>query len=221
MENSKISVIEARIAIVAIITYQFLLIALIFIRPDLDPSWHTISEWAIGKHGWIMTTTFLISALSYAALFFFLLPQIKGISGWIGISILFICIIGTICVGAFTTDPMTTHTLSTTGIIHMIGGGSALMLLPFAALIINLSLAFKNKAWAKVRTILIWTAGIPLFGFISFVTYHTIYVTPLGDYAYGPGVNIGWPPRFALFTYMIWVVVLAGQGIRLKKLNLA
>ena len=25
-----------------------LLIAPIFIRPDLDPSWHTISEWAIG-----------------------------------------------------------------------------------------------------------------------------------------------------------------------------
>lgn len=33
---------------IAAVTYQILLIALIFIRSDLDPSWHTISEWAIG-----------------------------------------------------------------------------------------------------------------------------------------------------------------------------
>ncbi len=25
--------------------------AALLIRPDLDPSWHTISEWAIGPYG--------------------------------------------------------------------------------------------------------------------------------------------------------------------------
>ena len=40
----------------------------LFLRPDLDPSWHTISEWAIGQHGWIMSGAFLISALSYAGI---------------------------------------------------------------------------------------------------------------------------------------------------------
>jgi hypothetical protein len=67
--SAAISTRAARLAIVAIVSYQILLIALIFLRPDLAPSWHTISEWAIGPYGWIMSAAFLISALSYAALF--------------------------------------------------------------------------------------------------------------------------------------------------------
>ena len=50
--SEAISTRAARLAIAAIITYQLVLIALIFLRPDLDPSWHTISEWAIGSYGW-------------------------------------------------------------------------------------------------------------------------------------------------------------------------
>jgi DNA-binding FrmR family transcriptional regulator len=50
-----ISTRAARLAIIAIVSYQILLIALIFLRPDLAPSWHTISEWAIGRYGWIMS----------------------------------------------------------------------------------------------------------------------------------------------------------------------
>jgi hypothetical protein len=53
-----ISVTAARLSIAAVITYQVTLIALIFIRPDLDPYWHTISEWAIGPYGWIMSLAF-------------------------------------------------------------------------------------------------------------------------------------------------------------------
>jgi hypothetical protein len=30
----------------------------------------------------------------------------------------------------------------------------------------------------------------------------------MGD-VHGPGVNIGWPPRFALATYAVWIVTLA------------
>jgi hypothetical protein len=53
--SAAISTRAARLAIVAIASYQILLIALIFLRPDLAPSWHTISEWAIGPYGWIMS----------------------------------------------------------------------------------------------------------------------------------------------------------------------
>jgi hypothetical protein len=42
----------ARLASAAAISYKALLVLLIFLRPDLDPSWHTISEWAIGRYGW-------------------------------------------------------------------------------------------------------------------------------------------------------------------------
>jgi hypothetical protein len=65
--SAPISTRAARLAIVAIVSYQILLIALIFLRPDLAPSWHTISEWAIRPYGRIMSDAFLISAVSYAA----------------------------------------------------------------------------------------------------------------------------------------------------------
>ena len=212
------SIRAARLAIVAIVLYQILLIALIFLRPDLAPSRHTISEWAIGPYGWIMSGAFLISAMSYAALFVMLKPQLHGSLGRIGLGIFLMCVIGATGLGICTTDPMPLHSpLSTTGTLHVIFGTSQLVLLPFAALLINLSLARNNETWAPARHILLWTAGLPLFGFLSFAVYSAIFVFPLGPSAYGPGVNIGWPPRFAFLTYMLWVVILGWQVTRCSR----
>jgi hypothetical membrane protein len=216
--SAAISTRAARLAIVAIVSYQILLIALIFVRPDLAPSWHTISEWAIGRYGWIMSGAFLISALSYAALFVMLKSQLHGSLGRMGLGILLICMIGATGVGIFTTDPMPLHfPLSTRGTLHVIFGTSQLVLLPFAALLINLSLARDNEAWRPTRRVLLWTAGLPLFGFLSFAVYSAIFVFPLGPGAYGPGVNIGWPPRFAFLTYMLWVVTLGWQATKCSR----
>ena len=209
-----ISTGAARLAIVATVSYQILLIALIFLRPDLAPSWHTISEWAIGPYGWVMSVTFLISALSYAALFLMLKSQVRGILGRIGLCILMICVIGATGVGIFTTDPMPMHfPLSIRGTLHVIFGTTQFVLLPFAAILINISLARKSETWCRARRILLWTAGVPLLGFLSFMVYTVVFVAPLGPGAYGPGVNIGWPPRFAFFTYMIWVLTLGYEAI--------
>lgn len=148
----------ARLSIAAIITYQALLVALILLRPDLDPSWHTISEWAIGKHGWIMTIAFFISAISYVFLFVAIKPEIKGKIGKVGLILFFICIVGTFGVGIFTTDPMEMIANPTTrGRLHIIFGSSALFLLPFAALLLSYSLAMKNDAWAPAKHLLLLT----------------------------------------------------------------
>ena len=80
-----ISLTAAWLSIAAVITYQVTLIALIFIRPDLDPSWHTISEWAIGRYGWIMSLAFLVSAVSYGSLFIAIKSQIQCIWGKVGL----------------------------------------------------------------------------------------------------------------------------------------
>ena len=213
-----ISTNAAQLAMGASVTYQILLIVLIFLRPDLDPSWHTISEWAIGQYGWIMSGAFLISAASYGGLFLMLKSELRGALGRIGLGILLVCVIGATGVGLFTTDPMPPRfPLSTRGTLHVILGTGQLVLLPFAALLINLSLAYKNATWIKARGVLLLTSALPPLGFLSFVLYSVIFLVPLGPGAYGPGVNIGWPPRFAFFTYMVWVVVLGWQAIQCSK----
>jgi len=107
--------------------------------------------------------------------------------------------------------------LSRRGTLHVIFGTSQLVLLPFSALLINLSLARKNEAWGSARRVLLWSAVLPLFGFLSFAVYSAIFVFPLGPGAYGPGVNIGWPPRFAFLTYMLWVVTLGWQATKCSR----
>lgn len=132
--STTISTAAARLAIAGIAVYQILLVVLIFVRPDLDPSWHTISEWAIGPYGWIMSGAFLISVASYAGLFLMLKSQLRGALGRIGLGILLVCVIGATGVGLFTTDPMPLHfPLSTRGTLHLISGTGQLVLLPFAA----------------------------------------------------------------------------------------
>jgi hypothetical protein len=127
------------------------------------------------------------------------------------------CVIGATGVGICTTDPMPLHfPLSTRGTLHMIFGTGQLVLLPFAALLINLGLA-RNEGWRSARRVLLWTASLPLFGFLSFAVYSAIFVFPLGPDAYGPGVNIGWPPRFTFLTYMLWVVILGWEATRCSR----
>jgi len=201
----------------AVSAYQVLLPALIPLRPDLDPSWHTISEWAIGPYGWLMRCAFFASALSYAALFVMLKRQVRGTMGRVGLWMLFACVVGTVGVGLFTTDSLDgpVKMPSATGALHILFGTTGLCLLPLAALLINLSLARKNRAWSAYRVPLLWTAGVPLLGFLGFAIYTACFVAPLGPGARGPGVHIGWPPRFAFLSYAIWLVSLAWQALRL------
>lgn len=65
---TKISQPAAKLAIAAVITYQLMLFGLIFARPDMDPSWRALSEYALGPRGWMMSAAFLLGALSYGSL---------------------------------------------------------------------------------------------------------------------------------------------------------
>ena len=39
----------------------------------------------------------------------------------------------------------------------------------------------------------------------------------MGEAAYGPGAPPGWPPRFLLLSYVVWLITLAAQAIRLRR----
>jgi hypothetical protein len=49
-----ISRVAALLSFAGAATFVVLLAALHFIKPELDPSWHFISEYAIGDYGWII-----------------------------------------------------------------------------------------------------------------------------------------------------------------------
>jgi hypothetical protein len=207
-------VVAARGSIAAVLTYQALLAALIFIRPELDPDWQTISVYALGPRGWIMVLAFLISASSYALLFTAVAGDARGPLGRIGLGLLAVCVAGTVGVGLFRTDPITASPGSGTavGALHTAFGSTALVLLPFAALLINLSLARRDTGWATARRPLLWTSALPLLAFAGHAAWVVVELPP--DGRLGPGVNVGWPARLLLLAYMVWLIVLAVQAVK-------
>jgi hypothetical protein len=89
---------------------------LIFIRPELDPYWHPIGEWTIGRNGWIMIMAFLISAIGYGALFIALRKIITVGYGNRARHFIYLP-----APGRVETQQMN---LTTTGMLHMMGGGT-------------------------------------------------------------------------------------------------
>jgi hypothetical protein len=71
----------ARIVITAILAYQALSVAAIIANPQSNPLTRQLSEYALGRQGWLQGAAFLASALSYAALFAALRPDVHGVPG--------------------------------------------------------------------------------------------------------------------------------------------
>jgi len=193
---SQAAELAAWLAILATGATIFLLISLHALSPEFSPSWRVISEYAFGHYAWVLSLMFLSRGIGTWALVVAIWSQVHTNSGKVGLWFLIIAGTGEAMASSYALHPP----LSTRGTLHVVFGTSQLALLPFAALLINLSLVRNNEAWRPTRRLLLWTAGFPLFGFLSFAVYSAIFVFPLGPGAYGPGVNIGWPPRFAFLT---------------------
>lgn len=212
--SATISLTSARLALSTAVLFLILLAALHAIKPELDPSWRFISEYAIGDYGWIMRLAFVSLALSCASLAIALWPQTNGIAGKIGLLLLLISAVGMAMAGIFTTDPITPsrNAMTTSGRLHELG--VTLDLTPFAALLISWSLIRRNPAWSSARRALLWTAGLPLLGLIMFIGSVSLMLPSGGEF--GPEVLVGWPNRFLMVTYCVWLITVARHAIRLN-----
>jgi hypothetical protein len=64
-----ISLPAGRVSFGAAGAFLVLLAILHVIKPELEPSWHPASEYAIGDYGWVMMIAIFSMALSCLALF--------------------------------------------------------------------------------------------------------------------------------------------------------
>jgi hypothetical membrane protein len=209
----------ASLSIATAVTYQLLLLVLIFLRPDLPVYSTTISEWAIGKYGWLMQIAFFISAVSYLLLFATLKDEIKGKIGKIGIALLFICFLGTVGVGIFITNPYPPDLRIIKTLIHTTAGALAMVLYPIAILLITINISNRNETWAKYRTMLKTIGFLPVLAFAGFIVQLNLYVIPLGEGAVGPNVPVGYPPRIMFLAYHLTLIAIALLFIKKKNLK--
>src|SRR5215217_8551622 len=144
--------LAARLSFAAAVTFLVLLAALHLIKPGFDPSWRMVSEYEIGRLGWIMQLAFLSLSLSCVALSVAIRPHVRTIGGRIGLALLLICAAGMTIAAVFATDPTTAtrDELTTHGNLHGLGTLLGIPGFPIAATLTSLSLA-RNRAWAPAR----------------------------------------------------------------------
>jgi hypothetical protein len=197
-------------------TFVVLLAALHFIKPELDPSWHFISEYAIGDYGWMMVLAFLSLALSYVTLFVAIRSQLRTIGGNIGLALLLVSALGLTIAAVFTTDPITVSedAVTTEGTLHNLGGTLGIAM-PFAAALVGWNLA-RNPAWSSTKRHLLWATGLTLVAFlVSFLSLGVMLSQSGGEF--GPEVLVGWPNRFEILAYSAWLMVVARQAIQVSR----
>lgn len=201
----------ARISFFSTSLFLVLLTLLHFINPKLEPSWHFISEYEIGETGWIMMLAFLALGISYITLYIALRPQLpRTMMARIAIATLWISATGLIIAGLFVTDPLMVaeSARTTSGKIHNLGGTLGLAM-PFAALLTSVAI-IKNKTWAGSKRKLLGAAGLALAGFLIAMISLGAMLSASGG-KFGPEVSIGWPNRFEILAYCIWLLIMARE----------
>lgn len=141
-----------RIYAVVVLSGAFLAILTLlhFLEPEFDPSWRMISEYELGRYGWMMTLAFFCWGGSVLALRAALWPSLWTMGGRIGGWWLLFIGIALFGAGIFKTNAITDPTTSTANRLHALCGAIVIMTFPIAASLVAGSLA-RNQEWATDR----------------------------------------------------------------------
>src|SRR4029078_12657955 len=132
------SLAAANISLYAAASVFFLLLILHVVKPEFEPSWRFLSEYAIGRNGWIMVLCFQVWALSYIALFMGLRNIVTTRPGRFGTYLLLLVAASLVLARLFAQDPVTAkpEELTIHGNIHGFAAMIGIPAIPIAALLI-------------------------------------------------------------------------------------
>lgn len=201
--------VAARLAVVFAATFLTILFLLHFLEPEFDPSWRMISEYEIGRYGWLMALAFFCWGASVLALLIALWPSSQTIGGMIGRWWLVLIGVALFGAGIFKTNAITDTTPNMANSLHTLCGAFVIMTFPIAASLVAGSLA-RNQEWVSARRGLLWVTFLVWFGMLAFFASIIISnaINPSAGRV-GPEVYLGWPNRFMVVAYHIWLVTVA------------
>jgi len=199
----------ARLAAAGAAAVIVIILALHVIKPELEPSWRFISEYAIGRHDWLMMAAFCIWAVSCAALASALRGEVRTRPGRIGIVVLYIVSYALIAAGLFPQDPVTIKPEegTTAGMLHAVASLIGIPGTPLAAMLISASLWRNNPAWMPYRAVLMTAAHATWISLTLMIAYLAWAVPRAGGF--NPDVSAGWMNRLVVATYLAWLLVVA------------
>lgn len=193
--------------------FLILLALLHLLKPELDPSWRMISEYEIGRYGWLMRLAFFCWGGSVLALHLALPAQVASGAGRIGRWWLLVIALFLFGAGIFATLPIDDPTVTLVDNLHAICGVVVILTFPIAATLTARGLA--RGAWRGSRTALTWAT---LLVWVGVVGYFAVYIIANQMNPnlprVGPHVPQGWPNRIMVVLYHAWLWVVALPAAR-------
>ena len=196
--------VYARIAFLSALSGFLLFVALHVLKRDLDPAWHMVSEYAVGRHGWAMTLCFFALALGCVTSLLAIVPFIHTMAGKIGLASLFFAAVGLALASIFPTDPITVSPgdASPAARLHGLSVMIGVPTVTVAALLVSHSLA-QNPIWTAVRLPLLGFAHLTWLSLALTIAVVAIWMPRHGGF--GPAVLVGWPNRLMFIAYFGWL----------------
>jgi hypothetical membrane protein len=202
----------ANLAIISGVLSVGCLFILHLVSPEFKPSWRMISEYALGKHKWLITLFFLFWALCAVLAAYLLWNLVSATWAKIGVALVFISGIGALMGALF--DVKHKHH----GLAFLLGVPT----LPIGALIVSYHLARQNN-WSDYETPVLLSAHAVWISLIVMAVSMMILFSGFkkAGVAFGPnvqppeklpsgviGIN-GYANRILVLCYIGWLVLIA------------
>ena len=202
------SLLAARAVIGAATLALIALTALHVLKPDVHPSRTMVSQYALGRHGWVMALCFAAFGAASGCLFAALIAYVSSLLGRIGLAFLLAAAVGLVMAARFPMDAVSTPRaqMSFTGRMH----GIAFMIgVPCQILaVLLLSLALGNQPPHASLPLLAITAVVWLS--LGAMTAVMLIVGPgKAPSPRGPERFLGFPNRLFMVAYGVWLMEVA------------
>jgi len=200
----------ATFALAGAALFVALVLVMHVVRADLEPSWHMVSEYSVGRGGWLMRLAFLALASSFFSLMLALGGHARGALGVAGRVFLGIAGVGAAMGGLFNTDPASTapEHISTTGILHgfafVLGVPGILLAVTFLT-----GALWRSPAWRSQRAVLLASAAVV---WVTMLVFGMAMGSAIASQAAGPQFIVGWQNRALVLAWALWVAVLAAHS---------
>ena len=204
------------IAFLTIVCGAFSLLCLLslhFVSPEFEPGWRMVSEYAYGKHKWLLTLFFLFWGLCSILSAVLLWNIVTTLWAMFGTILIFITGIGAVFGGMFDVK----HKL------HGLAFGLGVPFLPVGALLVSFHLV-NIETWSSYQTLILFSAhSIWISLVLMAVSMMLLFAgfkkagVPVGPNIDPPkllpagaiGTN-GYMNRLLVICYIIWPVAIAG-----------
>jgi hypothetical membrane protein len=182
------------LAIAASAAAAVCLLALHLVQPGLDPGWSVVSQYALGAHGWILTTMFLLLAAACVSLAVSLPSGVLRRAGRTGRVLLVAAALGLTVSAAFVVGTP----------LHDVGSLLGNAGLAIGAVLVGRDLRrgldAPTRRWSAIAAHAPWICAVLMGVFIATATW-----------------GVGLLNRAVVLAYIVWLLLAARQTAALRR----